>query len=49
MTILLTYEGYALMERENGGGYFSVIDGKNLTFDTACQWVQYINLIKKNK
>ena len=48
MTILLTYEGYALMERENGG-YFSIIDGKNMTFDTASQWVQFINLIKKKK
>lgn len=46
MKILLTYEGYALMERECGG-YRSIIDGEVINFDTAAQWVSYINLIKR--
>ena len=40
---LLTYEGYALYEW--GRGYKSEINGKWRQFDTASQWVQYINLI----
>lgn len=41
---VLTYEGYALYEW--GRGYKSEIDGKWRMFDTAGQWVQYINLLK---
>lgn len=47
MTVLLTYEGYALYEW--GRGYKSEIDGKWVKFDTAGQWVQYINKIIKKK
>lgn len=39
---ILTYEGYALFEW--GRGYKSEIDGRWHQFDTAAQWVQYINL-----
>lgn len=42
---ILTYEGYTLMERQQGG-WRSVIDGETVNFDSAAQWVQYINLIK---
>lgn len=42
---ILRYEGYTLYDRQ-GGGYRSDIDGKVILFDTASQWVQYINLIK---
>lgn len=42
---VLTYEGYTLMDRD--GGYLSIIDGEVILFDTASQWVQYINLIKR--
>lgn len=47
MTVLLTYEGYALYEW--GRGYKSEIDGQWVKFDTAGQWVQYINKIIKKK
>lgn len=47
MTVLLTYEGYALYEW--GRGYKSEIDGQWVKFDTAGQWVQYINQIIKKK
>ena len=40
---LLVYEGYSLFEW--GNSYKSEIDGKWRQFDTASQWVQYINLI----
>ena len=39
---ILMYEGYALYEW--GRSYKSEIDGKWRIFDTAAQWVQYINL-----
>lgn len=42
---ILTYKGFTLYGRE-AGGYLSVINGESLLFDTASQWVQYINLIK---
>lgn len=41
MNAVVVYEGYALYEW--GRGYKSEIDGEWLTFDTAAQWVQYIN------
>lgn len=41
---VLTYEGYTLVDRDRGG-YLSIIDGEVILFDTASQWVQYINLI----
>lgn len=44
MNILLTYEGYALIEW--GRGYKSEINGQWINFDTAGQWVQYIKNIK---
>lgn len=40
---VLTYEGYALYEW--GLGYKSEIDGHWRQFDSAAQWVQYINLL----
>jgi hypothetical protein len=40
---LLTYEGYALYAW--GRGYKSEIDGQWRQFDTAGQWVQYINIL----
>lgn len=46
MTAILTYEGYTLTERAQGG-YRSVIDGETVSFDTASQWKQYIDLIIK--
>ena len=42
---VLTYEGFALYEW--GRGWKSEIDGEWRQFDTAGQWVQYINLIKR--
>lgn len=42
---LLRYEGYTLYDG-SAGGYLSEIDGETIVFDTASQWVQYINLIK---
>lgn len=48
MTYLLTYEGYNLMERSQGG-YRSVIGKEMLTFDTAAQWKRYIDRIKNGK
>ena len=47
MKALLVYEGYALYEW--GRAYKSEIDGHWRKFDTAAQWVQYINLIKGKK
>lgn len=47
MNALLVYEGYALYEW--GRAYKSEIDGKWRQFDTAAQWVQYINLITRKK
>ena len=47
MNALLVYEGYALYEW--GRAYKSEIDGKWRQFDTASQWVQYINLITGKK
>jgi FMN-dependent NADH-azoreductase len=44
---LLTYEGYQLMERAQGG-YRSIIGKEMLTFDTAAQWKKYIDKIKGN-
>lgn len=44
---LLIYEGYALYEW--GRGYKSEIGGEWIRFDTAGQWVQYINKIIKGK
>lgn len=44
MSVLLTYEGYALYEW--GRGYKSEIDGRWIMFDTAGQWIQYIKKIK---
>lgn len=43
--VVLTYEGYALLECP-AGGYRSVINGQDLRFDTASQWVQYIDYLK---
>ena len=40
---ILVYEGYSLFAW--GSSYKSEIDGKWRQFDTASQWVQYINLI----
>lgn len=40
---ILTYEGYSLYPW--GSAYKSEIDGKWRQFDTAGQWVQYINLL----
>jgi len=48
MTVILTYEGFTLVEQERGG-YRSTINGKTITFDTASQWKQYIDLILKRK
>lgn len=48
MTYLLTYEGYNLMERAQGG-YRSIIGKEVLTFDTAAQWKRYIDRIKNGK
>lgn len=45
MTAVLTYEGYALYEW--GRGWKSLIDDEWIRFDTAGQWVQYINNIKR--
>lgn len=45
MTAVLTYEGYTLMERQQGG-WRSIIDGEAINFDSAAQWVEYINRIK---
>lgn len=42
---LLVYEGYSLFSW--GNSYKSEIDGTWRKFDTAAQWVQYINLIKR--
>ena len=42
MTAILTYEGYTLMERQSGG-WRSVIGDKVINFDSAAQWVEYIN------
>ena len=44
---LLVYEGYVLYEW--GRGYKSEIDGKWRAFDTAGQWMQYINLITRKE
>ncbi len=41
MTILITYNGYALIEW--GRGYKSEIDGRWIQFDTAGQWKQFID------
>lgn len=48
MTYLLTYEGYNLMERAQGG-YRSVIGAETLNFDTAAQWKRYIDRLKNGK
>ena len=40
-TILITYNGYALIEW--GRGYKSEIDGRWIQFDTAGQWKQFID------
>lgn len=42
---LLVYEGYSLFAW--GNSYKSLIEDKWRQFDTAAQWVQYINLIKR--
>lgn len=42
MMVLLTYEGYTLTERAQGG-YRSVIDSEVINFDTAIQWKQFID------
>lgn len=42
---VLAYEGFILYDRP-AGGYRSDINGETILFDTASQWVQYINLIK---
>ena len=47
MTYLLSYEGYLLVERAQGG-YRSTIGTEVLTFDTAAQWKRYIDKIIKN-
>ena len=47
MNALLVYEGYSLFEW--GKAYKSEIDGKWRQFDTAAQWVQYINIITGKK
>lgn len=44
---LLSYEGYYLFEW--GNRYKSLIDDKWRNFDTASQWVQYINYIKNKQ
>lgn len=41
MTVLITYNGYALIEW--GRGYKSEIDGRWIQFDTAGQWKQFID------
>lgn len=46
-TAILTYEGYSLFSW--GSAYKSEVDGKWRQFDTAAQWVQYINLITGKK
>jgi len=48
MNIVLTYEGYQLVERSKGG-YRSNFGDKVLNFDTATQWKQYIDLLKNGK
>lgn len=40
-TILITYNGYALIEW--GRGYKSEIDGRWIQFDTAGQWKEFID------
>ena len=47
MSAVITYEGYALFEW--GPGWKSEIDGEWRIFDTAGQWYEYINLIKRKK
>lgn len=42
MTAILTYEGYTLMERRQGG-WRSIIDGESIDFDSAAQWKQFID------
>ena len=44
---VLTYEGYSLYEW--GSAWKSEINGKWHQFDTAAQWVQYINIITGKK
>lgn len=44
MSVILTYEGFTLVEKESGG-YFSTINGKTISFDTASQWKQYIDIV----
>ena len=44
MTVILTYEGFTLVERKSGG-YCSTINGKTIAFDTASQWKQYIDIV----
>jgi len=47
MIAVLTYEGYTLIAVR--GGYQSEINGRTIKFDTASQWVQYIDkVIKRN-
>lgn len=48
MNIVLTYEGYQLVEWSKGG-YRSAFGDKVLNFDTATQWKQYIDLLKNGK
>lgn len=45
MTPVLTYEGYALYEW--GAQWKSLIEDEWIRFDTAGQWVQYIDKIKR--
>lgn len=42
MVAILTYEGYTLMERQQGG-WRSIIDGESIDFDSAAQWKQFID------
>lgn len=46
MTVIMTYEGYALYARESGG-YVSDIDGEIIRFGTASQWIEYIKKVLK--
>lgn len=39
--VLITYKGYALYEC--GRSYKSLVGGQWVIFDSAAQWVQYIN------
>lgn len=48
MNVVLTYEGYQLVERGKGG-YRSAFGDRVINFDTAAQWKQYIDYLVNGK